>query len=133
MEHVEYNKLVRDYIPYLMAKEGLRPIVEILDDDRFLEELLKKLDEEVTELKQAIEFNRVTEETNNYTQVTTAKNNIMEEMADVRAVLLALAAMHNIHWHNVESMLLHKEGEKGSFSRRIFLLHTIDERTNLND
>lgn len=39
------NKLVRDFIPQYIERNGQKAVVEILDDKRFSEELLKKLTE----------------------------------------------------------------------------------------
>lgn len=45
----EYNKLVRDNIPEIMIKNGAKPVTRILSDNEYLEELNKKLLEEVNE------------------------------------------------------------------------------------
>ena len=43
------GKLVRDKIPQIITDAGKKPITEILDQERYLEELDKKLEEEVAE------------------------------------------------------------------------------------
>lgn len=48
-----YHKLVRDNIPNIIKANGEVPIVEILDDDRYKEELEKKLMEECQEVLSA--------------------------------------------------------------------------------
>ena len=42
-----YNKLVRDNIPEIMIKNGAKPVTKILSDDEYLNELNKKLQEEL--------------------------------------------------------------------------------------
>lgn len=48
MEKV-YNKLVRDNIPEIIEKDGKKSVIEIMDENEFLEELNKKLIEETEE------------------------------------------------------------------------------------
>ena len=44
-----YNKLVRDKIPDIILKDNELPVTRILDDEEFIKELNKKLQEEVNE------------------------------------------------------------------------------------
>ncbi|SEQ65429.1 hypothetical protein SAMN05216362_1214 [Piscibacillus halophilus] len=44
-----YNKLVRDKIPEIIAKQGLNHDTRILNDQEYEKELKKKLTEEVNE------------------------------------------------------------------------------------
>jgi predicted house-cleaning noncanonical NTP pyrophosphatase (MazG superfamily) len=48
-----YNKLVRDRIPEIIEQNGDRAVTYVLDDDRFLAELLAKLVEESQEAQRA--------------------------------------------------------------------------------
>lgn len=43
------GKLVRDKIPEIIIAHGKKPITRILNDDEYIEELDKKLNEEITE------------------------------------------------------------------------------------
>ena len=63
------GKLVRDKIPQIIIDAGKKPITEILSEERYLEELDKKLEEEVAEYK---------------------ADKSIEEMADVLEVLFAI-------------------------------------------
>ena len=45
----EYNKLVRDKIPEIMINKGCKPVTRILNDEDYLNELNKKILEEVNE------------------------------------------------------------------------------------
>ena len=43
------GKLVRDRIPEIIIADGKKPITRILDNDEYLRELDKKLNEEIAE------------------------------------------------------------------------------------
>lgn len=45
----EYNKLVRDYIPQMIEENGNKALYHILSKEEYIEELDKKLNEEVME------------------------------------------------------------------------------------
>ncbi len=65
-----YNKLVRDGIPEIIARDGKKPVTRILDDKEYIDELVKKLGEEYEEFKTELS---------------------LEELADIQEVVLALA------------------------------------------
>lgn len=67
------GKLVRDKIPEIIENSGKEPIIRVLDDTEYKEELLKKLYEEYNEVIEA----KTKEET-------------LEECSDVLEVLIAL-------------------------------------------
>ena len=46
---MKYGKLVRDKIPEIILADGKKPITRIMDNDEYLQELDKKLNEEITE------------------------------------------------------------------------------------
>ena len=69
----EYNKLVRDKIPEIIKDNGEEPIIRVLDDIEYKEELLKKLYEEYTEVIES-----------------KTKQETLEECSDVLEVLIAL-------------------------------------------
>ena len=96
-----YNKLVRDRIPEIMRANGETPQLEILDDQRYLEELTKKLGEEVLEYQIGGE---------------------VEELADVLAVLYAICEARGISRDELEQMRMRKEQKNGGFSRKLFLV-----------
>lgn len=49
MKEIIYNKLVRDRIPQIIEEAGKRCETEVLSNERYLEMLDKKLDEELAE------------------------------------------------------------------------------------
>jgi predicted house-cleaning noncanonical NTP pyrophosphatase (MazG superfamily) len=95
-----YNKLVRDRIPEIIRAEGKEPKTRILDNDKYLEELIKKLGEEYIEFK--------------------ADNNL-EELADLQEVILALADALNISYQDLAKAVSNKALKRGAFKQRIFL------------
>ena len=52
MKEITYNKLVRDKIPQIIEASGKTCETEVLSDERYLEMLDKKLNEELAEYQQ---------------------------------------------------------------------------------
>lgn len=95
------GKLVRDKIPQIITDAGKKPITEILDQERYLEELDKKLEEEVAEYQ---------------------ADKSIEEMADVLEVLFAICEARG---YSVDELMRVKEEkcEKcGGFKERVYLV-----------
>ena len=42
-----YNKAIRDKIPEIIESSGASCLVDVLDDEKFLDELVLKLEEEI--------------------------------------------------------------------------------------
>ena len=95
-----YNKLVRDKIPEIIEVNGDKPTYETLKDDRYLQELNKKLIEEANEFIEA---------------------NDPEELADLLEVVYAITALKNIDLNNVEEIRKQKALKRGAFNKKIFL------------
>ena len=98
---MDYNKLVRDSIPEIIAAQGEKPIIRVMDDKEYIISLEKKLDEEVAEYHESKEI---------------------EELADVMEVLYALCEAKG---HSVDELIKvyeKKHIERGGFSKRIFLV-----------
>ena len=66
---MKQGKLVRDKIPEIIIADGKKPIIRILDNDEYLQELDKKLNEEIAEYQ---------------------ADKSIEEMADALEVLFAI-------------------------------------------
>lgn len=97
--HVKSGKLVRDKIPQIIIEDGKTPITRILDDEEYLKELDKKLNEEIAEYQQ---------------------DKSIEEMADVLEVLFAICEARG---HSVDELMKvreEKREKRGGFEQRVF-------------
>ena len=95
-----YEKLVRDLIPDLIAAQGEKPNIRILDDAEYRECLSRKIDEEVQEFH---------------------KENNLEELADILEVVYSLAEINGGR-EELERIYVKKHEARGGFSKRIFLI-----------
>ena len=96
----KYNKLVRDNIPAIIEAEGLTAKTRILDENEYVEELIKKLKEEVEEF---------------------AETPNTEELSDITEVLEALRIAMGISPNELESTRTAKANKNGKFQKRIYL------------
>ena len=108
MEQI-YNKLVRDKIPEKIKLNGENPIISILDDQRYKEELEKKLYEEYKEVIEA------------------SGNERIEELADMIEVIIALAKLENKTLDDVIGVSKEKVKKRGAFDKKIFLEKVLNE------
>lgn len=93
------GKLVRDKIPAIILADGKKPMTRILDTEEYLEELDKKLNEEIAEYQ---------------------ADKSIEEMADVLEVLFSICEARG---HSVEELMevrAAKREKRGGFEKRIF-------------
>lgn len=104
MERKIFNKLVRDKIPEMLAKNGGEPETEILTNKKYIDCLYKKLKEECEET------------VNSY-----SKENLMEELADLLEVMIAISKANNIDFSEIEKIRLAKKEKRGGFDSKIFL------------
>ena len=95
-----YNKLVRDNIREIMIKNGAKPITRILNDKEYLEELNKKLLEEVNEY---------------------LESGSILELADIEEVILSILTVKSISKEEFETIRKDKATKRGTFSKKIFL------------
>jgi len=95
-----YNKLIRDRIPEIIAKDRHESKVRVLDDDEYVHYLSKKLQEEVDEFQES---------------------RSLEELADILEVVLALAAVEGKTPEDLEVLRLQKREKRGGFEKRVFL------------
>ena len=105
-----FNKLVRDKIPQKIQDNGEVAKTEILNDERFLQELHKKLFEEAGEF---------------------VEEDSVEELADLMEVIYAIARLRGIDWKEMEKVRQEKAQKRGAFEKRIFLIET--EKGEKND
>lgn len=108
MEQI-YNKLVRDNIPDKIKSNGETPIISILDNDRYKEELERKLYEEYLEV------------------IDSSGENRIEELADMLEVLKALAQLEGKTLDDVIEVAKVKVKKRGAFEKKIFLEKVISE------
>ena len=99
-----YNKLVRDNIPEIIAKNNCIPVTRILNDKDYKKELEKKLLEEYNEVLEA----------------TTSKERI-EELADMLEIIQALAKLENKTLKDIQKIAEEKRLKRGGFEKKIFL------------
>lgn len=96
-----YNKLVRDKIIQNIQRKGHNATYSILDDKRYLEELDKKLIEEVNEFIEA---------------------HSEEEMADIMEVIETIIKQRGMSLERIETIKEEKKQKAGSFNDRIYLV-----------
>ena len=96
---MKQGKLVRDKIPEIIIKDGKKPITRILDNDEFLQELDKKLNEEIAEYQ---------------------ADKSIEEMADVLEVLFAICEARGYSVDKLMEVRNDKREKRGSFEKKIF-------------
>jgi len=102
------SKLVRDKIPEILEKKGIKGEIRILDNDsEFLSALCNKLLEEVNE------FIDVSSDTNDV--------RIKEELADVLEVINTICKLKKYDFNSIEQIRGKKRLERGGFDKRIFI------------
>jgi len=99
----EFNKLVRDKIPEIIKMNGESCDIQILSDEEYLNELNKKIQEE---LKEYLESGDV------------------EELADIEEVLRAILDAKGVSYDEFEKIRQTKVDKRGAFKQKIFLKTT---------
>lgn len=99
-----YFKLVRDKIPELMEKEGLRPVYRVMSGDSLRIALEHKVIEEKCEGANACSVEETT-----------------SEIADLIEVAYALARVEGVSEDALNEIRRIKREEKGGFEKGIFL------------
>jgi len=97
---MKYNKLVRDKIPEILDKKGLKYKVHFADKKEYWEKLKEKLSEEIKEF---------------------SENESVEEFADISEVLSAIRKFKKFDKRKIESIKKNKAKERGGFKKRIIL------------
>lgn len=95
-----YDKLVRDKIPEIIMKSGKICMVEVLDNDKYVDLLDKKLFEEMLEYHQ---------------------DKSVEELIDIVEVIYAIAKSRGLSVEEFEKIRNKKADEKGGFDKKILL------------
>lgn len=103
---MKYDKLVRDRIPEIIAKDGKKAVTRILDDEEYKVYLEKKLDEEVAEFHES---------------------KALEEIADILDVVYALGSAYGYSLENLFVARIEKIAMRGGFRDKILLEEICDE------
>ncbi len=103
---MEYDKLVRDRIPEIIAENGGTCEVRKVKGEEYSEYLYRKLDEEVAEFK--VDHNP-------------------EELADILEVVFALAADQGIDEDEIGRIRCRKRELRGGFEKGLVLKRTSTE------
>ena len=97
---IQYNKLVRDLIPDIIADSGKTCTTAILSTEDYLTMLDAKLNEELAEYQES---------------------KSMEELADLLEVIRAVAEARGSSFEKVEQIRLDKAKKRGGFEKRLLL------------
>lgn len=100
-----YNKLVRDNIPNIIEASGAKYVVEILSNEKYIEMIDAKLDEELAEYH---------------------KDKNIEELADLLEVIYAATVARGYTIDELEANRAKKANERGAFNKKILLVETIE-------
>jgi predicted house-cleaning noncanonical NTP pyrophosphatase (MazG superfamily) len=103
-QKIVYNKLVRDKIPQIIQASGKTCNTEVLSEERYLQMLDRKIDEELLEFR---------------------KEPSEEELADLLEVLYAMAKARGWSIERVHQVRDEKKKARGGFEERI-LLQTVE-------
>jgi predicted house-cleaning noncanonical NTP pyrophosphatase (MazG superfamily) len=95
-----HNKLVRDRIPEIIEKSGKTAYYRILNNEEYIEELDRKLNEECAEYKE---------------------DKSIEELADMLEVIYAIAQARGYSIEELEQVRAEKAEKRGGFKDRIYL------------
>ena len=101
-----YNKLVRDRIPEIIEASGAEFKTEILSDEKYLEMIDAKLDEELAEYH---------------------KDQNIEELADLLEVIRAATIARGYTLEELETVRAKKAEKRGGFEKKILLIETIEK------
>ena len=99
VELMNQGKLVRDKIPQIIIADGKKPITRILNEDEYLSELDKKLNEEIAEYQE---------------------DKSIEELADVLEVMFAICVARGYSVEELMNVRNSKRDKRGGFEQRIF-------------
>ena len=106
MKEIIYDKLVRDKIPEIIEKSDKQCEMEILSDEKYIEMIDKKLDEELAEYH---------------------KDKNLEELADLLEVIYAATKARGYSIQELEKVRAEKAEKRGGFDKKILLKKVIEE------
>lgn len=103
---IEYDKLIRDRIPEIIERSGKRCIIEVMDNDTYIQYLDQKLNEELAEYQE---------------------DKSLEELADLLEVIYAVAVARGYSIDELESVRREKAKKRGGFEKRLRLKGVIED------
>lgn len=101
-----YNKLVRDYIPEIIAASGKTCTIETLSDADYLTMLDAKLNEELAEYQES---------------------KSLEELADLLEVIQAVVKARGYTLEELEQIRVEKAAKRGGFEKKLILKQVIEK------
>ena len=101
MDTKKYNKVIRDKIPEIIADSGKKYTLKQLDDTSFLEEIEKKLIEEVNEY---------------------VESNDVDELVDLLEVIYRISELRGVSTDELDKARLDKAEKRGKFTSNLFLI-----------
>ncbi|HOC34830.1 MAG TPA: nucleoside triphosphate pyrophosphohydrolase [Ruminococcus flavefaciens] len=101
----EYNKLIRDKIPEIIEAAGKQCIVEVMNEEEYLEALDAKLNEELAEYQ---------------------ADKSLEELADLLEVMYAVVRARGYTTEKLERVRKQKAEKRGGFEKRLRLKGVIE-------
>ena len=104
MKTFQFNKLVRDKIPTAIKSRGGIVAARKLNQKEYVKELIKKLNEETSELGRNLPPTEVT-----------------EELADIIEVVSAIQKVFKISDSELQSIRQKKNLKNGAFDKRLFI------------
>ena len=99
-----YNKLVRDYVPNIIMSDGNIPVTRILDDDEYWGYLIKKDNDKLIEVKEAL-----------------SKEERKKKLADKLEVLKAMTEYNDLTLEDIIEEADKISKKNGAFKKRILL------------
>jgi predicted house-cleaning noncanonical NTP pyrophosphatase (MazG superfamily) len=106
-----YNKLVRDKILEIIKKDKAKPKIRILEQDEYINELFKKLEEEVEECN----------------KVRGDKRELIKEIGDIHEVLEAIIKNYELDELEIQKLKQARREKRGGFTKRIYLESMTEE------
>lgn len=105
MRYFTFKKLVRDKIIEHMKNNGQKPLgIKTLNDKKFVQELIKKLAEESSEMLEAKNI-----------------EGLKEELADVVEITNYIKDTLKISQKDLDELLKNKREKNGGFDKRVYL------------
>lgn len=101
----EYNKLIRDKIPEIIETAGKQCIVEVMNENEYIDALDCKLNEELDEYQ---------------------SDKSLEELADLLEVMYAVVRARGYSIDDLESVRKEKAEKRGGFEKRLRLKGVIE-------